>query len=155
MKKIVLSLLLFCAHATFAQSSTELNGVPLEKKEDYKPAESVVLSAANQVLSAPFNEDESYRRQAVSFIFRWMQGTPDYNFSFSANNLKPFNGNKDLWGMYIVSMAKFALENPDQATDEKAVDDGAMNIVIAYCKNPDNHLAMTKAMKKIANENKK
>jgi len=152
MKNLMLCFLLFCLNYSFAQSPADLNAVPLEKKEDYKPAETIVVTTANKVLSTPFDQDKPYRLEAARFIMKWMSGTPDYNFSFSADNLKPFNKNEDFMGLYIISMAKFALENPDKAKDDKAVHQGAIDLIINYCNNPDNHLEMTKGLKKISSK---
>lgn len=155
MKAITLALFLFAVNSGFAQSWTSFDNVPLEKKEDYKPAEQKILEAINNVYSAPFDDNEMQRLATTRFVLRWMTGTPDYNFDLGVAVTKNFKGNDELLGMYMLSMAKYVLENPSRASDSKLVQEGAMLILINYCENPDNHLKMTKGMRKISESLKK
>jgi hypothetical protein len=155
MKKLLLLAFLLASFFSFAQTQPDYQNIRLEEKGDYKPADSFALKAASYVLSTPFEKDDINRLRALSFVIRWMSGTPDYGFTIDESVSKMIKGNDDLLGLYMAAMAKFCLENPSSAKDDKLVKLNAIKLLLAYCDNKDNNMKMTKKLEKLSEANKK
>ena len=152
MKFFFLAAALFCFQLTYSQDLPNFESITLEKGPDYKAAESSVLAAANYVLSTPVDDNNDSRKKALSFVLRWMMGTPDYSFQIDAEDSKIFKGSDAMLGVYMTALSKYAIENPTNAKDQKLVKDGARDMVIAYCQKAENNLKMTKGLKKVAEQ---
>jgi hypothetical protein len=133
-----------------AQTLTDFDLVKMEKATDYKPAEPFVLQTANYLLAVPFKKDSKDRLNALRFIGKWMNGTPDYSFSFTDIADKIGKENYDLIGQYMAALAKYTLENKVAARDTKVARLNAMITLLDYCENKDNNMRMSKQLKKLA-----
>src|SRR3978361_1966855 len=97
MKKILLTLLIVITGlAAFSQSLPQTDSVTLVTKEDYRAAEPVVLQACNYLLSTPSDQNNPSRLKAGQFIFKWMEGTPDFTFTMGQNILSYIEADLDL-----------------------------------------------------------
>jgi hypothetical protein len=150
MKKLFALLPLFYFHTSFSQDLPDYDNIKLEEKADYKLAEPAVIKAATFVLSYAYEKDNLNRLNSQLFIIKWMTGTPDYSFTLGGAISKLIKENKELLGIYMACMAKYCIENPANAKDEKLVNLNAIKMLITYCDNPENKIKMTKQLKKLS-----
>src|SRR4051812_25096517 len=125
MKFFVTLFVVFFSTSVFAQTLPNFDAIKLEKAPDYKLAEPYALQTANYLLSTPYKKDDKDRMNSLRFIGKWMNGTPDYSFAI-ANLEDEIGKDYDLIGMYMVSKAKYILENKANAKDQKLVKLNAM-----------------------------
>lgn len=138
----------FFISPAFTQSP--YNDVKLEKKEDYKQAESFVLNAANYLFATKYDRDDLERLYAIEFIMKWITGTPDFNLELDEKFTKPFIHETDLLGLYMGALAKYVLEHKEDAKDATKVNLNAVKLVINYSNKPANNLKQTGELKKMA-----
>jgi len=148
-KYLIVFLLVTISRPVLSQSLPVFSDIPLTQATDYKKAEPAVLQASVYILTTPFSKEDNARLLCVSFILKWMTGTPDYNFTFGESSTKVLKDDANLLGVYVAAMVKFSLENPDLSKDTKAVGVNAMTTVLNYCNDPANNIKMTKPMKKL------
>lgn len=136
MKKFFVSLfLVLLVTASFAQNQTDYASLKTDRKEDFtEDLNKAALRAAAALLSLPLDRENPQRREAFTFLMRWMTGTPDYNFEIDETATKISKGNEDLLGIYLAAMCQYALENKDAAKDKKAVKLNTIKAVLTYCK---------------------
>ncbi|WP_301923882.1 hypothetical protein [Ferruginibacter sp.] len=150
MKQFCLIIFSFCGSCLSAQTLPDFDQIKMEKTSDYKPAEPFVLQTSNYLLSIPFKKENKDRLNALRFISKWMNGTPDFSFSFTDMAEKIGKENYDLIGLYMAAMAKYTLENKAAAKDTKQVKLNAIILLINYCENKDNGIRMSKQLKKLS-----
>lgn len=156
MKKLFpLLLLVLSLNKSFSQSIPDYESIKLEEKADYKAAESIATQAANHILSVPYEKKNEERAASVRFLFKWMSGTPDYNFNLDKLASKLMHENSELLVIFMASMAKFSTENQSSAKDAKAVELNALKILLTYCENEKNKIKMTKTLKQLSEAAKK
>ncbi|MBC7687400.1 MAG: hypothetical protein H7211_04395 [Aquabacterium sp.] len=155
MKKIVIIIITLINCNAFAQTVPNFDIVKLEHAPDYKAAEPIALQASTYLLTTPFEKSNKDRLKSLSFIIKWMSGTPNYSFTMQEVADKILKGNNDLLGLYMVAMAKYALENKASSKDPKLVKLNAITSLLTYCENPVNNLRMTKQLKKLAEAKEK
>jgi hypothetical protein len=154
MKLTILTLTLFFGMGAFAQTVPNFDAIKLEKAPDYKLAEPYVLQTANYILTTPYKKEDKDKINALRFMGKWMNGTPDY--SFALGDMEDKIGNDvDLLGLYMVSKAKYMLENKANAKDPKMVKLNATILLLDYCGHKDNQVRMTKQLKKLAEAKEK
>lgn len=153
MRTALLALLLGLGTITAsAQSLPDFGSIRLNVKEDYDDkANEAALTAATHLLSTPL--DDANRRAALSYVLRWMTGSPHYSFSLDAKAMRFTKSNDDLLGLYMAGMARFALENKDKAADAKAVNIGGLQHVANYAANPANGVKLNSELKKLIKAN--
>ena len=61
----------------------------------------------------------------------------------------------DLLGLYMISKAKYILENKANAKDPKLVKLNAVILLLNYCSKKENSIKMTKQLKKLAEAKEK
>jgi hypothetical protein len=154
MKFFVILFVVFFSSNVFAQTLPNFDAIKLEKAPDYKLAEPYALQTANYLLSTPYKKDDKDRMNSLRFLGKWMNGTPDYSFAV-ANLEDEIGKDYDLIGMYMVSKAKYILENRINAKDQKLVKLNAMMLLLDYCTNKNNNVRMTKQLKKLAEAKEK
>lgn len=157
MKQFTFIILLVCAlfsHAAIAQNIPDYSQVSFQQKSDYKLAEPTVLQATRYVLSTPFDKNDIDRLTSIQFVLKWMEGTPDFNFTFGSFAAKISKENENWLGCYLAALAQQAIENPTDAKDEKIGQLRAVKLLLAYGENPNNQLPLTKYMKKLAKANR-
>jgi len=145
---LVIFTLLFSISA-FAQTLPNFDAIKLEKAPDYKLAEPYALQTANYLLSTPFKKENKDVMNSLRFMGKWMNGTPDYSFSVADMEDKIGRDN-DLLGLYMISKAKYILENKANAKDPKVVKLNAVILLLNYCSKKENSIRMTKQLKKLA-----
>ena len=146
---ILISFSLFTT-SLFAQTSPNYADIRLEQASDYKIADSFALQASNFLFTTPFEKDNVQRLRSLSFVIRWMTGTPDYSFTLDEVATKLIKGSDDLLGLYMAAMTKYSLENKESSKDQKLVKLNALTILLNYCENTSNHIKMTKQLKKLS-----
>lgn len=151
---IVLLAFLAISRFSLAQSLPNFDNIKLEQKADYGLADSSAHLAANLLLSNPMDQAQQDRSKSTKFLIKWMTGSPDYNFTFGSS-AKYLGDNVDLMGLYIAAMVKYCIENKASATDLKKVELNSWQILLAYCRIPDNHVKPTKQLKKLMEAEKK
>lgn len=139
---------------TFAQSPPNFDAIKLEKAPDYKLAEPYALQTANYLLSTPFKKEDKDVMNSLRFMGKWMNGTPDYSFSV-ADMVDKIGRDNDLLGLYMISKAKYILENKANAKDPKLVKLNAVILLLNYCSKKENLVRMTKQLKKLAEAKEK
>lgn len=155
MKRIFTALLLLSSTLVFAQSLPDFKKIKMETPSDYQSAEADVIRATTYVLTTPFVEKDINRLNSLAFIITWMSGTPDYTFGLDGTITKIMKGNNDLLGIYMACMAKYCLENKDQARNVKQVELNSVKMLLSYCEDPSNNIKMTKQLKKLSEANQK
>jgi hypothetical protein len=150
MKTLCIVLLSFVTNFLFAQTNTNYDNVKLEQASDYVLADSFAIEAANFLFATPFEKDNLQRLKSLSFVIRWMTGTPDYSFTLDEVASKIIKGNDDLLGLYMAAMTKFVLENKALSKDQKIIKLNALITVLNYCEDPNNNIKRTKQLKKLS-----
>lgn len=150
MKKIIFGLLFGLLSPTaFAQTLPDFNAIKLEKIEDYNvAANNAALQASNFLFSTPMDPDNLDRLKSVQYILKWMSGSPEYNFSIDADAVKLSDDNKDILGLYMAAMTKYALENKAEANDQDKIKLNAVKLIIAYAKEEKNKVKLNAELKK-------
>lgn len=149
MKKIFFTLLaaLFGCMA-LAQNIPPVDGFKLEAPQDYRNADSAVMQVSRYFLSIPIDQDTNSRLHAGVFLVQWMEGTPEFNFTFSDNQLKYIEKDADLLTLYYASLCYFAIQHP-AVRDGNTVTLNAVKLMLAYIKNSKNHVTLTRKLKKL------
>lgn len=150
---LVLFTLLFNIKA-FAQILPNFDAIILEKAPDYKKAEPYALQTANYILSTPFKKENKDVMNSLRFMGKWMNGTPDYSFAVADMEDK-IGSDNDLLGLYMISKAKYILENKANSKDPKMVKLNAVILLLNYCSKKENSIRMTKQLKKLAEAKEK
>lgn len=154
MKKLFLLLAINLMVVTlFGKDFSKLSTIKMKTRSDYQKEESQALSCANFILDNPIKNNDIQRLYASRFILRWMSGTPDYTFTFGkeiSKIAKPKN--LDLMSIYVASMVKIALNNPEVKLPIDEMVKKAMKSFAKYCAKPENHVKLNRSLKKLIKE---
>jgi hypothetical protein len=154
MKKLTLLLTtliaLACTTQLFSQTAPVVDNVKLDAASDYKTAEPVAIQAADYLFATPAEKNNIDRLKCISFIIKWMSGTPDYTFTLGSESVKMSKGNDDVLSLYMAALTKYALEHKADAGNEKLLNLNAITMVLTYCENADNKIKMNKELKKLS-----
>ena len=131
-----------------SQKQSQYDYIPLTNAKDYRKAEPQVILAADYVYSSPIDKDNIYRGEATKFVMKWMGGTSDYSFTPDKTVSKVTNGNNELYGLYFVCMAKYALEK-GKGIDREELKLSAYALLATYCENPANKCVIKGEIKKL------
>lgn len=156
MKTYFCILLVFLAFNTFAQNNTQYDNIPLNSAASYRKAEPHVSLAADYVYSTPVDKTNLNRKNAISFIMKWMQGTSDYSFVPDKIAFKITNNESEMVGLYFTCLAKYALEK-GKTVDREELRINSYRLLALYCENPDNNYKPKGEIKKLIeakNQNK-
>ena len=147
--------ILFISFATqgFSQDFSKLENFPLKEKADFSNAEKQVLECANYLVSKPLDINDENRDFAERFLFAWMTGSPDYTFNIDEKVGKIVELNNSLLGIYLGYATKIALEDKEKSLNGIQLTNKAISMLLDYCKNPDNKVAINESLKKIIDEN--
>lgn len=148
-KNIFIALITLTYTMSFGQNFSELANTEFKSAESYKPAESQVLTCANYLFSSPANQAELNRLNAIKYIMKWMEGTPDYTFEIGEKAMKLTDGNSDLLGLYMAAMSKVVLENTTQKLSSDEIYTQSKKIVVEYCSIADNKVKPSKKIKQL------
>lgn len=151
MKKIFLAAALLLSVYVNGQTVPDFDLIKLEKTADYKAAEPFAFQTVVYLLSTPVGKDNSENRlKSVQFLVKWMSGTPDYSFVMDETTAKIGGDNKDIFGIYMAAMIKYSIDNKAMARDSKQVKLNAISMLLDYCENKNNHVKMSKQLKKLS-----
>lgn len=154
MKKVIfIALVLLSSSMSFGQDFSELANTDLKSAESIKSAESQVLASANYLFNNPSNKDELNRLNAIKFIMKWMEATPDYTFDLGEKAMKLTNGETDLLGLYMAAMSKVVLENTSGKLSSDEIYNKSEKIIVNYCSIDDNKIKPSKKIKQLLKEN--
>lgn len=153
MKKIIfIALIALTSKISFAQNFSELANIELKSKESCKSAESQVLSCANYLFNTPANQAELNRLNALKFIIKWMEATPNYAFVLGEKVMKLTNEDTDLLGLYMAAMSKVVLENTGGKLSSDEIYNQSEKILVKYCAVAENKIKPSKKIKQLIKE---
>jgi hypothetical protein len=122
--------------------------VLLNTPNDYRKAEPIVTLAADYVYSSPISKDDVSRSNAISFIRRWMQGTPDFSFPFDETISKISKSDGEIVPMYMTCLVRYAIQK-GKGTDRDEIKYNAYVQLAEYCENPVNNYKIRGEVKKM------
>ncbi len=136
--RIIYLMIAFCSlsMAVKAQDYSGLNDIALKDKADYSKTEDKVLECSKFILTQPVDTKDPNCKYCMSFIVRWMSGTPDYSFGIDDSVGKLTKSNQLLIGVYMACMNIYVLNNKDKAGDANAVKLNSVSMFLDYCSNP-------------------
>lgn len=149
---VVLSVFLFLSLPAFAQDFAAYNKLSMSAPKDYKTLEPKILEAATFLFSHPIDEEKDNRQNALAFIMKWMEGTPDYTFSIGQEAMELTKGSSDLLGLYLAAMSKAVLENLTEPLSDQRIHELATEMLMQYTADKKNGLKPNKALKKLMKE---
>lgn len=154
-KNIFIALVLLSCSMSFGQDFSELANAKFKTKDSFKSAENQVLESANYLFNNPSNKEELNRLNAIKFIMKWMEGTPDYTFDLGEKAMKLTDGNSDLLGLYMAAMSKVVLENTSGKLSSDEIYNRSEKIIVNYCSIDDNKIKPSKKIKQLLKETSK
>jgi len=153
---IFIAIFLFrISYSVLAQDYSSLKDIELKEKSDFAKAEDKVLECSKYLLSTPMDDSGKNRVYCTQFILEWMVGTPDYNFTIDEIITKIAEPNKLLLGVCLASMAKYVLENKDNAKDTKEIKYNSILMLINYAQESKNNVVIKGELKKLIKEKEK
>lgn len=146
----ILFAILFCFVAlnVFPQKGSQYDNIPLNSAADYRKAEPQVILAVDYVYSTPIDKEDKNRKNAISFIMKWMGGTSDYSFGMDETISKIAGVDRDILSAYFVCLAKYALAK-GKGVDREELKYNAYLLLIKYCENPNNNYKPKGEIKKM------
>lgn len=148
MKTIFFLLFLSLAIRVSSQNASQYDNIPLSTDKEYRKAEPQVILAVDYAYSTAIDKDNIHRKNAISFIMKWMAGTPDFSFTPDKTVMKVTNNDSELVGMYFVCLAKYALEK-GKGVDRADLKYNSYLLLATYCENPDNNYKLKGETKKL------
>ncbi len=153
-KSLLLTVLVTFCVTSFGQDFSELSNYNFDSVQSYEVQESNVLVCANYLFNNPSDKDKLARLVSTQFIFKWMYGTPDYDFTIDEKAMELTKGNDELFGLYTAAMTKVVLDNKDEKLTDEEVYNKAKDILVDYCSEPSNKMKPSKKIKKILKNRK-
>jgi len=126
-----------------AQDYSNLQDIELKDKEDFVKAEDKILECSKYVLTTPLDNENTNRMNALRFLVRWMDGTPDFMFTLDETVGKIAQTSEEMLGVYMACMCRYVLEHRDKAKDEKDVKYNSVLMLIDYCQDPDHNVEIS------------
>jgi hypothetical protein len=148
MKIFLMILFPFVAITAFSQNLSQYDYIPLRTAVDYRKAEPQVVLASDYVYSTPIDKENQNRKNAMSFIVKWMSGTSDYSFIVDETVLKITNNDNEVLGVYFACITKYALEK-GKGVDRDELKYNSFLLLATYCENPDNNYKPRGEIKKL------
>lgn len=153
MKKIIFIILItLTSTMSFGQNFSELANTEFKSKESCKSAESQVLICANYLFSTPADQAELNRLNALKYIMKWMEATPDYTFDLGEKAMKLTNGETDLLSLYMAAMSKAVIENTAGKLSSDEIYTQAEKTLVNYCAIAENKIKPSKKIKQLIKE---
>jgi hypothetical protein len=131
-------LILFITVNAFSQKASQYDNILLSTPNDFRKAEPQVMLAADYVYSIPVEKDNINRNNAITFISKWMRGTPDFSFVMDETLTKITINDRDLIGVYFVCLVKYGLEK-GKGVDRDELKLNSYILFANYCENPANN----------------
>jgi hypothetical protein len=137
------------SYISYSQDYSNLKDIVLKDKTDYPIVEDKILECSKYILNTPMDDKNLNRLNALQFLMRWMDGTPDFTFNIDETIGKIIKSNQLLLGVHLACMTKFVLENRDKAKDEKEVKYNSIVMLLNYCELPGNNVNLNRELKKM------
>jgi hypothetical protein len=148
MKKIFVLFILLTASTSFAQIYKDLPNEVFLNKSDYANSEDQVLEVSKFILSNPIVKDNSDRLNAMQYLLKWMEGTPDYTFSIGETVMNLTGGDLDLMGIYFAAASETAIQNKNSGKTDEQTNEEAIKKFVTYAANKSNNVKANKELKK-------
>ena len=148
MKKLLLLLFVLTASTSFAQIYKDLPNEVFLNKEDYGNSEDQVLEVSKFILSNPIQKDNSDRINAMQYLLKWMEGTPDYTFTIGESVMNLTGGDLDLMGVYFAAISETAIQNKKSGKTDEQTNEEAIKKFVSYAANKSNNVKANKELKK-------
>jgi hypothetical protein len=148
MRFLLTYFLFLCFSASFSQNSNGYQNIRLTTPSEFRKAEAQVILASDFILSMPIEKKNPNRDQAMSFIMKWMQGTPDYSFVLDESIAKITAGDNELMGIYLAALASTALSKGKEITREE-LRIGSYARLADYCSDPAHNYKPKGEVKKL------
>ena len=148
MKKLLLLLFVLTASTSFAQIYKDLPNEVFLNKEDYGNSEDQVLEVSKFILSNPIQKDNSDRINAMQYLLKWMEGTPDYTFTIGETVMNLTGGDLDLMGVYFAAISETAIQNKKSGKTDEQTNEEAIKKFVSYAANKSNNVKANKELKK-------
>jgi len=122
-------------------------------KTDFKKSERLIIDCANYLLDSPIDylNDDLDHLNAAQFIFRWMEGTPNYSFGMDESIIRAVNADTSFLGIFMAIMAKYVLENKHAAGNTEEVKYHSLLAFINYIEDPSKNVRLNKDLKALIN----
>jgi len=156
MKLFLFCLLFLFSTTIFSQTVSQYDNVPLTTAIEYRRAEPQVALAADYVYWSPIDKENVHRKDAISFILKWMGGTSDFSFTPDESMRKITNDDRDLVGTYAACITKYALQI-GKGVNRDSLKYNSYLLLAKYCENPENNYKQRGEIKKLVdakNQNK-
>lgn len=130
-----------------AQDYSKLDKIELTSEEACSENEKLVVECSDYILKSPINlvEKDDNRLNAVKFILRWMEATPDFSFALDESMGRATSSNPSLLGVLLASMAKYAIENKND--DMNDIKYNSFITFIKYLEDPGNKVKLDEDLK--------
>jgi hypothetical protein len=148
MKRAITLFFISLAFNAFSQSTSQYDNILLKTAADFRKAEPQVSLAADYVYSSPIDKDDTHRKDAISFILKWMNGTADYSFAVDDAMKKITNDDRDLVGVYASCITRYALSK-GKGVDREDLKYNSYLLLAKYCENPVNNYKPRGEVKKL------
>lgn len=151
---LVLPLLLL-SKTSFSQDFKVPENISLTSASDYEKYEDIVITGIKWLEDTPIDQQISKRKETSAFLLKWITGTPTFSIGLQAFQIELTNKNPDLLMSFLGGWTKYALENPDQKSNEVATNlAGFESLVKVYASNTDNGIKKDKKVEKFMKLNK-
>ena len=151
---IVMALCVSLTTGLNAQDYSALKDIPLTNKKDCAAAEDKVKECSTYILTTPMDDDNHNRMDAIQFLLRWMEATPDFTFDLDQTLADLAQTNESLVGVYMACMSKFVLENRSDSKDKGEVKYQAVLLLLDYVQKPENSVEIEGELKNLINAKK-
>jgi hypothetical protein len=104
----------------------------------------------------PIEKDNLHRKDAITFILRWMGGTSDFSFTPNEAMRKITNGDGEIVGVYAACITKYAIEK-GKGVDREELKINSYILLAQYFENQGNNFKPRGELKKMIdakNQNK-
>ncbi len=128
MKNYLLAFSLFCSCFVFAQEIT-IPDVNYRAEADYTAQNEKVIEVIDHLRRFPADVYESRRKEAVSYLVKWLSGSPDVTVELHEFTM-PYLQYGESMAIFMGSYAKLDLQDPE--ADEYAKNMVALESVAEY-----------------------
>ena len=143
MKSLLIIFLLLIFTPVQAQlRDFDFSSYTLNEDSDYQSLQADVLKVANLLLTTPTTAKTVAREQASLFLYKWMQGTPDYTFGTGRINII-LGEDVQLVGIARVAEVKYALEDKESVRNNPNATLAVWTRIAEYVANPSNKVQLT------------
>jgi len=140
MKKSFLAILLFFwIFSLFSQTLVVPKDYKLEKAEDFDFYQPKVIECIKWIVETPLQQSSDIRQEVNSFLMKWFSGTQKITLNVN-KIIQPlvdeldYKYSEDLLMIYLGTMAKYMLENPNDKDKFKIYQKGMNSMMECYTK---------------------